>query len=156
MLEIELVPSTAWGQNARTLLTSTEWDTLRRYVFRRAGNKCQLCGGVGPKHPVEGHEVWHWDESSAMQYLDGIQALCPWCHRCKHWGRTSKQGLEAQAMRHLAKVNNWDPIQVIDHVSDAKLAWRRRSAIAWTLDDAGIRAMLAAARRAKASAKAVA
>lgn len=57
-LQIELVPSTAFGENLRKLLTKTEWDKVRKAVYKRAGYKCEICGGKGEKHPVEAHEEW--------------------------------------------------------------------------------------------------
>ncbi len=61
-LTVELVPRTCWFSNLRSELSKEEWDRLRRPVFERAGNRCEVCGGKGTQHPVECHEVWEYDD----------------------------------------------------------------------------------------------
>ncbi len=57
-LTIELVPSTSWYNNVRSIVTRAQWDKLRAIVYDKAWHLCEICEGVGPKHPVECHEVW--------------------------------------------------------------------------------------------------
>lgn len=85
-LTIELVPSTSWFSNLRSLLSSEEWDKIRRGCYKNANYKCEICSGVGPKHPVECHETWEYDEKQGIQKLIGLIALCPSCHEVKHVG----------------------------------------------------------------------
>ena len=35
-LSVELVPSTAWGENLRSILTKEMWDELRKKSYRKA------------------------------------------------------------------------------------------------------------------------
>src|SRR5574337_1863360 len=85
-LTIELVPQTSWMNNVRAVLTTKRWDILRGIVADQAWNVCEICGGVGPKHPVECHEIWEYDEKNRTQKLAGMIALCPDCHMVKHFG----------------------------------------------------------------------
>src|SRR5688500_8134041 len=47
LLTVELVPRTCWFSNLRSELSQDEWDRLRRSVYERAGNRCEVCGGKG-------------------------------------------------------------------------------------------------------------
>jgi len=139
-LGIELVPQTAFFQNLRSELSSRDWDILRRQVYAAAGNKCEVCGGRGRRHPVEAHEVWDYDEDNAVQRLVRLEALCPDCHMVKHFGLAQIQGRENKARAHLAKVNSWGKKQVDDHIREAFETWHRRSDIHWKLDIAWLAA----------------
>lgn len=135
-LTIELVPEGQWGANLRSELPRHEWDALRHETYRQAGFKCEICGGKGPKHPVECHEIWEYDDDKHFQRLKGLIALCPACHRVKHIGHTFHRDPEAgfQAILHMAKVNGWTKDEALGHVDEAMLTWQRRSMRSWTLD----------------------
>ena len=95
-LTIELVPSTCWFSNVRTLLPKKTWDTLRKESYNKANNKCEVCGdhgkNQGVKHFVECHEIWEYDDTNRTQTLKGLISLCPRCHMVKHFGRTTVIG----------------------------------------------------------------
>ena len=95
---------------------SDDWDLVRRAVYRQAGNRCEVCGGRGPRHPVECHEVWVYDDQRHVQRLERMIALCPACHECKHMGHANVTGHGARARRHLAQVNGWSASQVERYV----------------------------------------
>ena len=133
-LSIELVPSTSWGDNLRSALTRTQWDRLRREQFDIAGHVCEICGGKGRRHPVEGHEVWSYDEINFVQKLERLIALCPACHRCKHPGNTHRIGLGHLIEPQLCRVNGWTPDQAKMAQGWAFQVWQIRSRYQWTLD----------------------
>jgi len=133
-LTVELVPATCWWSNLRTLLPKREWDRIRHDIYAKAGNRCDICGGSGLRWPVECHERWRYDGATHIQYLDGLIALCPRCHQCKHLGHTQIIGLLDVALDHLARVNGWDADTTDAYVSDAFAQWRERSEHKWTLD----------------------
>lgn len=62
-LNIELIPRQSWGKNCRTILKKSDWDKLRIHIYEQNDYKCQICGDVGEKHPVECHEVWRYKGS---------------------------------------------------------------------------------------------
>lgn len=134
MLIIEMVPQTSWGANLRRVLKRSQWDKLRRKVYLQAGNKCVICDGVGPRHPVECHEVWDYDDEALVQTLMGMEALCPACHEVKHFGRTLEVGNGGRAAHHLMNVNGWDRDQTNQHIHDAFTVWNYRSHKEWTLN----------------------
>lgn len=133
-LTIELVPATAWHQNIRTTVTEEIWDAARRLVYRQAGYRCEICQGKGSKHPVECHEIWHYNEATQVQKLVRLIALCPSCHLVKHFGRAQMVGQEDEACAHLKKVNGWDDARLDRYLEMVAETYNRRSTIQWTLD----------------------
>ena len=133
-LTIELVPQGQWGANLRSELPRKEWDRLRKSVYKAANYRCEVCGGKGPKWPVECHERWEYDESTKVQSLVGLIALCPPCHEVKHIGRAGVMGRSAHALAHLMKVNEWGSEEAIKYVDECFGVWARRSNEDWKLD----------------------
>jgi len=133
-LTLDLVPSSSWFNNVRAVVTVQQWDTLRHKVYSKAASVCEICGGVGRNHPVECHEIWHYDDVKLIQRLTGMIALCPNCHMVKHFGLAQIQNREAQALRHLMRVNNITRTEAEAHINDAFQIWQNRSSKSWTLD----------------------
>lgn len=128
----ELVPSTAWCNNLRSELPAARWDVIRRFVYQRAGYRCEVCGGKGEKHPVECHEVWEYQKK--IQRLAGLVALCPACHECKHIGLAEINGRMEAVVEHMVKVNGQSRAEVLDVIDEAFETWRERSEVDWKLD----------------------
>lgn len=133
-LTIELVPSTSWGSNLRSALSTKDWDTLRKECYAKSNHVCEICGGKGRKHPVEAHEVWSYDDSQQIQTLVRLIALCPSCHECKHIGRALSVGNGPQAVQHFAKVNSFTLKEAELRVLGELKLWKQRSQHPWTLD----------------------
>lgn len=133
-LFIDLVPRSAWFSNLRSELSKAEWDLVRKKTYRLAGYNCTSCGGRGPTHPVECHERWDFCESTSVQKLICVTALCPACHEATHYGLASVRGRERYAREQLLKVNKWAVHQLDEHIDDAMNIYQRRSRINWTLD----------------------
>lgn len=133
-LSIELVPASSWFNNVRAILTRAQWDVLRKQVYSEAWDTCQICGGVGPKHPVECHEIWNYDDKKLIQKLEGMIALCPDCHMVKHIGLAQAQNKGAKALKHLMKINGFKKKEAEQYIKDAFVSWEERSHKEWTLD----------------------
>lgn len=136
-LTCELVPSNQWGTNLRSILAKKVWDGLRAACYERAGHRCEICNGVGHKHPVECHELWEYTDGPLfIQKLTGLIALCPLCHKVKHIGFALTQGDRAfmAALNHLAKVNNWSPTKTYAYVNNQFEIHRIRSGLKWAMD----------------------
>lgn len=133
---IELVPRTCWWSNLRSVLPRSDWDQLRRAAYRSADYRCELCGGVGPTHPVEAHERWVYDDDRRIQRLDGLWALCPDCHSVKHLGRTMAVSSDGgrRALAHMATVNGWSMDDATAYAEASFEVWALRSQHEWTLD----------------------
>lgn len=133
-LTIELVPELSWYTNVRSNTTQETWDRIRKKCYQDAHYKCEICGGVGPNHPVECHEIWDYDDANLIQKLVGFIALCPACHSVKHLGFTSTKGLSAleKAIEHLKKVNGWDNAHA--YLVEVWNKWMERSCYLWEVD----------------------
>jgi hypothetical protein len=138
-LTVELVPKTSWYNNVRALVDEPTWGRIRRRVYREAGYRCEICGGKGPEHPVECHEVWRYNDRTRVQLLVRMIALCPACHEVKHLGLANVQGKGAYARGHLVRVNGWTLEQADAYITEAFGVWAQRSGGPWTLDLEGLR-----------------
>lgn len=135
-LQIEMLPTTAWGKNLRALLPRSKWDKLRKSVHEKNGMKCQICGSSDTLHC---HEEWTFDEATEVQKLVGLSTICSLCHHVAHLGR-SKQLTENGSLdinsivEHFLRVNGVDLDTFEQHESDALDRFLRLSSISWTQD----------------------
>lgn len=133
-LSIELVPSTAWYSNVRSNVSVKEWDALRKACYVKAGYLCEICSGKGPKHPVECHEIWDYNDETLKQTLIGLIALCPDCHSTKHVGLAQIQGRYEVVLKQLMKVNQMTKEEAESYVNSCFEVWSSRSKNNWELD----------------------
>lgn len=133
-LSLELVPSTCWYSNVRSNVTADTWNRLQTHCFHAAKNRCEICGGVGPAHPVECHEIWAYDDARHIQHLAGLASLCPACHQVKHMGRSLQTGQGIASLQHLARVNRVPVAEAVAIVKEALLRCQERSRHDWILD----------------------
>ncbi len=134
LLTVELVPQTCWYTNVRSNVSAEDWEGLRKFVFKRAGYRCEICGGRGDKWWVECHEQWEYDDARHIQKLVGFVALCPACHEVKHIGLATTRGRASIATDHLAIVNDWSLAEAEAHVEACFDVWEERSRHQWQLD----------------------
>lgn len=134
LLKIQLVPASCWFSNVRSHVSKYQWDLIRKQVYLDANYKCQICNGVGPKHPVEAHEIWEYDDKSLIQKLIGMIALCPSCHMTVHMGFAQIQGKGEAALSHFMKVNKINKKEASKYLEEAFKKWAVRSKKKWKLD----------------------
>jgi hypothetical protein len=133
-LTLDLVPATCWFSNVRSAVTKYRWDHIKSEVASKAWNVCEICGGAGPKHPVECHEIWFYDDHTLVRKLIGMIALCPSCHGVKHFGYSQSQGRGEEALEHFMKVNDLSREAAELSIKKSFDVWRKRSKKKWTLD----------------------
>lgn len=143
-LSVEIIPTSLHGRSPREVNGRTWWDRNRKRAYEAAGHRCEICGGVGQRHPVEAHERYEYDETSKppCQRLLGLIALCPACHAVKHLYRTHAVSIEQNdpsiykdALRHLENVNEWNNSDVQSYLVETRHTFRRREALgAWIQD----------------------
>jgi hypothetical protein len=76
---VDLIPDSCWFTNVRSCVNQRDWDRLRRMVYRRAKDRCEVCGaGRDPDVDkwLEAHERWEYDEATRTQRLRRIVCLC--------------------------------------------------------------------------------
>lgn len=133
-LSIELVPSTCWFSNLRSVLTPVQWKMVKTSAYKKAKYLCEICGGHGPKWPVEAHEMWIYDDKKKIQTLDRIIALCPSCHEVKHMGFAAINGRDGIATEHMMHINQWSEETAIDYIKYQFDIWDWRSNFQWKTD----------------------
>jgi hypothetical protein len=137
-LTCELVPTGTWGSNLRSLMPPSGWNRLRKFVYERADNKCELCGQDGfsqnRKWAVEAHEIWLYDDVKNEQSLIAVQSLCPRCHLCKHLGRSLKVGAAEQVRKHMREINGWDEETQQMYEQFVFAIHKHRSRFRWTVN----------------------
>lgn len=134
LLTIELVPSTSWFNNVRSVVSRKQWDAIKAMVFGKAWDTCEICSGVGPKYPVECHEIWHYDDKKLIQKLIGMIALCPDCHMVKHMGLAIIQNKGNKALKHFMKINSLTKKVAEKSIEKAFILWEKRSKKKYKLD----------------------
>jgi len=142
VLDFELVPRTAWFSNVRSMVSKNDWDILRKECYMQAGHVCEICGGKGPKHPVEAHEVWAYNDKAKIQKLIRLIALCPACHDVKHIGNAIIRAKENDALhhvidellRHFLVVNNVSEAEASKAFENAMNVFEKRSKHEWSCD----------------------
>lgn len=133
-LEIELVPKSCWFSNVRSAVTKKQWNLMKSEIASKAWNLCEICGGVGPKHPVECHEVWNYDDNNLIQKLIKMIALCPDCHMVKHMGFAQITNKADYALNHFMKINKINKVDAQKYIKQAFAIWEKRSLKKWKLD----------------------
>lgn len=133
-LVVELVPSTCWLSNVRSLMTDHYWRKLSRMAAEDAGHRCQVCNGRGRQHAVECHEMWLYDDARKAQRLMKLTAVCPYCHRVKHFGRAMSTGNGEEALSSLCRVNDWDRQHANRYLTGVFAQYAERSQYRWSLD----------------------
>jgi hypothetical protein len=133
-LSIELVPKTCWWSNVRSNISPSDWEKCKKLVRERSGDRCEICGGSGPKWPVECHELWDYDDEKKIQTLVGLIALCPSCHEVKHIGLAEVKGRWDEAIKHLMLVNGWNKEQANVYIEYSFELWAHRSTYQWQLN----------------------
>jgi len=136
-LFVDLIPSSSWWTNVRSAVAPTDWDRLRRTVYRRADYRCEACGAAqDPARGIrmEAHERFTYDAAAGIQRLVRLVCFCQWCHAATHLGMAGIRGIQDEAVTHLMVVTGMDPAQANDHIDEAFARWERRSDIPWRVD----------------------
>jgi hypothetical protein len=133
-LSIELVPSTSFYKNLRSILSSSDWNRLRTDSYKKANYRCEICNGIGLKHPVECHEIWSYDDKKHIQKLEGLISLCPSCHEVKHIGLAYLKNRGDIAKSHFKKINNLQDFEASFLIDQSFKQHSKRSQYNWSID----------------------
>lgn len=141
-LSIELVPASSFFTNLRSLLTKSQWNSIRKAVYKQADYKCEICGNKSKPHPVECHEKWEYDDITKTQSLVGLIALCRDCHQVKHIGFAAVSGRLDKAINHFVKINQISKEQALECIENCFYIWEIRSQSSWSLDVSWLKGFL--------------
>jgi len=129
----EMLPVTTWEDNVRTRVSGEHWDRLRRYCYKAAGHRCEICGNKGSP-AIEAHEVWVFDDKTRTQRLQRLIALCVKCHKAHHLGFARKLGIYDDVLAHMRWVNDWDDTRLKAALAGAQRTFEKRSRERWSVD----------------------
>ena len=132
-----MVPKSAWNVNLRSVLSSSQWDKVRRKSYELANGKCDICNSKQKR--LSCHEVWEYDDTTGVQYLVSLEALCNRCHMCKHIGFSFTKHFEGSfdmmpILEHFMKVNRIERDEFNVYLLEELDIWAERSKKVWTLD----------------------
>jgi len=133
-----LIPQKSFYSNLRKVLSQTDWDILRRFVYKKDNYKCHICGQSDIR--LEAHEEWIYDYKKFIQKLDTINALCKLCHLNKHLGFANilinKGELDRNSLiKHWCKVNKTEKEDFVIYSFQVKMLWSLRNTFNWTIKD---------------------
>lgn len=139
LLEIELVPSPLWHKSLKDILSRSEWDKIRKEIYKKYRYKCGICGSEGK---MICHNIFEYDDVKYIQKLTDFISLCFLCNCVKHLGWSAEHLSEEdydKVIRHFMKVNNCGR-ETFDKCEEyAAKKWAERSAHTWTQDFGGYR-----------------
>jgi len=133
-LTIEMIPSSTSFINVRTLVPKERWNEIRRFIYKRAGYRCEICKSKGSTYPIECHEVWQYKENTHDQRLIGLIGLCPDCHSVKHIGYSIMTRKKTKSIKHLAHINQWSIRKATQYVEDCFFIMEKRNKYKWKVD----------------------
>jgi len=131
-LSIEIVPEPLHYRSLRSVVSGSDWDVIRKKVYKNAGWKCQSCGASNIK--CNAHEVWNYDDVKHIQKLIGFVCLCHDCHMVKHLGFAEVSGKFDDAFNHFRAVNGLPVNDAKKLVDDAWKMWETRNNHDWIQD----------------------
>ena len=144
-LYVDLVPSSAWAQNVRDVVSNSDWCRLRNFARDRAHWRCEICDAVFGKGKrartcssfLEVHERWSYDsvdQRTGIMVLKRLVAMCTVCHQVTHLGRAELMGQGQAAMSHLMHVRGCNVAQAMEMRAQAERLFNLRSLMSWQLD----------------------
>lgn len=132
----QLIPSSAFNQNLRAILTKKQWQKFRQKVFEVHGKFCAYCGAAPQK--LDCHEIWKYqafpEAKVGNQILVKVLPLCTKCHQVCHIGFWSLQGPTDAILKHMAKVRKISISEAKLEVSQSFTLHAQLSDYYWMLD----------------------
>lgn len=117
-LNMQLIPSTAWYSNLRTLIDN--WSEISNIV--RSKCCCDICKKTGTINEFDAHEVWEFNDNSFEQSLKKIICVCKDCHSAIHMGHTlitCDENTINRIKKHYMTVNNITEEQMKKDIKEA-------------------------------------
>lgn len=92
LLTMPNIPKPLHSLAPRTLVGATAWNYMRKQCYKRAGERCEICGCKVSGEPGwsqhQAHEVYKIDCVDGTSKLKKVVCLCKRCHLlCIHTGR---------------------------------------------------------------------
>lgn len=134
-LKIEMVPRHSFGKNLHHILPQDDWDKIRKYIYRKDGYACSICGKKNTR--LSAHEEWEFkitneEKKTGTQKLVTIWALCDDCHMIKHIAFASELAYQGKLdmkklIIHFLTVNECEKEDFVAHYNEAVDTWNKLS-----------------------------
>ena len=132
-LNFELVPDGCWYSNLRSILSTKDWNMIKKDAKSRSNGACTICGKKTDK--LDAHEVWSYDLEKGVQKLENVISVCKDCHSVIHIGYTQLKGNIERAEHHFMKINNCTYAEYRQELNKANILHKERNKISeWKLD----------------------
>ena len=134
----DMIPEGSFFKNLRAVFSRKDWDTIRKAVYKKDGNKFSICGAKNDR--LEAHEEWKYYYRKTIQKLESINALCFWCHRNKHLGQAfimvDEGKLDGEKLiSHWGVINDRPRESFRGYVIKALRLWKLRNKFNWIIVD---------------------
>lgn len=140
-LTIELVPYHSFNKNLHHVLSKSDWDKIRKYVYKQYHYQCAICGASNTR--LSAHEEWdykvtNYEEKRGTQKLVNIWSLCDNCHMIKHIAFASELARQGKLdmrklIQHFLRVNNCEEKDFVNHYNESVDKWNSISEIKFRL-----------------------
>ncbi len=133
-IRIQPTPRGNWGDNLAHMLPQEIWIYLRKSVYLRANNRCEICDDFSKT--LHCHENWFFDDKIHTQVLSSLMSVCRECHNCIHWFRTEQVILKSKdypseyidiLKDHFMKVSGLSLKEFTRHIAWAEILKNKRN-----------------------------
>ncbi len=134
-LFIDLIPGSSSRRNARSMIHPSEWEKIRKFVYKRADNRCELCGSMPSSNSnqwLEAHERWSYIDST--QKLERLMSLCNLCHSFTHLDLAKKMKRYESAIKYIKTITRRSTEEIQVEYDLALLLRDERNKIKWKID----------------------
>jgi hypothetical protein len=121
------IPSTSPFVCTKEVTTKRRWNEIRKTVFSRCEETCELCGQGSS--PLVVTERFEYDTTSKVQTLRRLIAMCENCHSV-----TRSQEMSEKDIVHLKRVREWTDEQVSVHLKEMEKVNKLLNSISWKVD----------------------
>jgi hypothetical protein len=126
-----MIPQHSFGKNLHHILSKEDWDTVRKYIYKKDGYACSICKKKNTR--LSAHEEWDFkitntEKKTGTQKLVTIWALCDDCHMIKHIAFASELAHQGKLdlnnlIIHFLNVNECEKEDFVEHYNEAVDKW---------------------------------
>lgn len=130
-LFVEPVPQSVHYRHIQAELTPEQWKWIVDATIHRAKAMCECCQQPHTlEHPLNAVEKWIYDDSNQVMKLEKMIAVCK---MCEHVRRIHQTQVEPHLLEHLKTQNQFNDVQVSQHIQKAVQRHQERSESLWTV-----------------------
>lgn len=128
-LFVEPIPSSVHYRHIRSELTPEQWQWITSATIHRAKAQCECCQTPHTQEqPLNAVEKWIYDDEHQIMKLEKMIAVC---NTCEHARKIQKTEVEPYLLEHLKTQNNFNDIQLRQHIQKAIERHKERSEHLW-------------------------